>query len=533
MKNILSLILAILLAPALCAQVTSTINLTAGGDLYYALTSWERANVTNLTITGKIDASDFLVMRNVMPALAVLDISGTTIETYTGTEGTNFGALKTYLANEVPYCSFFNPSLHHGKLTLTSVLLPESTTTLGDYAFQDCQYLTSINIPSTVTHIGQSTFQLCYGMISIYVPKNVEFIGQQAFAVFGGNMNVDENNNNFSSMDGVLFNKDKSLLIQCPLTKTTYEVPTSVKTIGPESFWACANLGSVIIPNTVTSISYSAFAGSGLISVYLPSSISAISQYAFGFCEKLSSITIPNSVDSIGFGSFSNCNALQTIDLPPSITYIEMLAFADCKNLVSVNLPVSVTTIKGAAFSGCSSLTTINIPSSVHVIEGSTFADCISLPTITIPSSVTTIQARSFYNCSKLMAIHANMEVPVDLSSSNDVFYNVPVATCTLYVPKGSKSLYEVAEKWKDFANIGEDEYAGIASNNSSTVCAFIQNGQLIVKGLLRGKKVVVYSISGVGIYSRTASEDEICINLPNHGIYIVSCGNQNIKVAY
>jgi hypothetical protein len=133
------------------AQVSKTVNVTAGG-LSTALTSTELATVTNLTITGTIDARDFVTMRDSMPALAVVDISAVTIAAYTGNGGTSSDT--SYPANTIPDYSFYNENTSKGKTTLTTILLPSSVTSIGYDAFYNCSGLTSIIIPNSVTSIG-------------------------------------------------------------------------------------------------------------------------------------------------------------------------------------------------------------------------------------------------------------------------------------------------------------------------------------------------------------------------------------------
>ena len=154
------------------AQVSKTVNVTAGG-LSTALTSTELATVTNLTITGTINDLDFVTMRDNMPALAVVDISAVTIAAYNGTLGTLWlssypGLSSSYPANTIPDYSFYNPNTGNTKTTLTSFIIPLSVTSIGNRAFYGCRGLTSISIPSLVTSIEDYAFMDCNRLGSIY-----------------------------------------------------------------------------------------------------------------------------------------------------------------------------------------------------------------------------------------------------------------------------------------------------------------------------------------------------------------------------
>jgi hypothetical protein len=269
------------------------------------------------------------------------------------------------------------------KSNLTSITLPITLTSIGDQAFQYCSSLTSIIIPPSVTSIGSFAFYGCIPLSSIIIPSSVTSIGSYVFT----NCNlvsiyVEPLNAMFSSEDGVLFNKDKTTLLQYPVSKSnaTYVIPASVTIIGGQSFAAALNLTSITIPNGVTSI------GSN----------------AFFQCLALSSITIPNSVTSIAISAFSGCSSLEscTFESNSSLTYLGPYAFSQCTSLTSFTIPNTVNGVDDGLFSGCTSLTNLVIGSLVQTIPTDFISYCNSLTNLVFPFNVKYISRYGLSSCS-------------------------------------------------------------------------------------------------------------------------------------
>jgi Flp pilus assembly protein protease CpaA len=296
----------------------------------------------------------------------------------------------------------------------TNIVIPSTTNgypvkSIGNTAFYDCSSLTSVTIPNSVIIIGAYAFEGTSSLTSVTIPNSVTSIGSQAFASFGlTNIAVDAANPNYSSLNGVLFDKAQTTLIQYPLgLGGTYAIPNSVTSIGISAFYNCSNLTSVTIPNSITSIGDSAFLDcSSLTSVTIPNSVIIIGAYAFYGCSNLTSVTIPNSITSIGIYEFALCVNLTNVTIPDSVASIGDAGFFKCTSLTSVTIPNSVTNIGDSAFDECSSLTNVTIGNGVISIGVQAFYGCSSLTSVTIPNSVISIGFYAFSNCFSLTSAY-------------------------------------------------------------------------------------------------------------------------------
>ncbi len=373
------------------------------------------------------------------------------------------------------------------------VEINDGVTTIGAGAFSGFIALTSVTIPNSVTSIGTGAFMSMYnksnGLTSVTIPSSVTSIGQNAFLIRDlSSINVDEGNQTFKSVDGVLFSKDMSKLIVYPANKEgeSYIIPNSVTSIENCAF-ARTKCTSVTIPNSVTTIGENAFFSTPISSYMIPSSVSSIGVDAFDLarcssidvedgnlqytssdgvlfnkdmttlicypCRKSGeSYTIPNSVKAIDINAFHACYYLVSVSIPNSVTSIGESAFMDNDQIVSFDIPNSVTTIGRTAFGYSKVLTSMTIPDHVTVIENSILTDCPSLTTVTLGSGVTSLGYSIFANSGNLKDVYClAVDVPQTKSST---FEDAPIENMTLHVPAGSVDAYKAAERWSGFGSI-------------------------------------------------------------------------------
>ena len=289
---------------------------------------------------------------------------------------------------------------------LTSIDIPTSIKEIGEYAFEYCFALHEVSLHEGLDRINEGAFYAC-GFNSITIPTSVSFIGKYAWGDCPNliDINVDDNNQNYCSINGVLFTKDKKNLVVFPCKREgSYNIPIGTETITPRAFYSSA-----------------------LKEIVFPESLKSLGEQAFQYMENLKEFTIPSTIATIGEGVFWGCSDLKSVTIEGSRSKIPKDMFIYCFRLNSIILPEDITSIGEHAFMRCEKLTEITIPSKVTCIGDSAFA------------------------YTGLRRITSLMETPCAISSS--VFEN-PNLDPILYVPEQSVAAYKEADNWKKFTQI-------------------------------------------------------------------------------
>lgn len=356
---------------------------------------------------------------------------------------------------------------------IESILLPNSTLFIGEYAFSRCKFLKTIQLPMSVISLGNGTFASCTSLENVTLPGTLEKIPDRLFS-------------NCTSLKSII-------------------IPDSVRSIGEKSFKGCISLEKIIIPEGVISIGEWAFSEcSSLKIIELPSTLRHIDKYAFKNCQSIKSIVLPDNIDSlegnpfvgcqcdivtktphfkfidkalytsdmkkiisclsdcqsfsipdsvviIGDSSFMRLPTIQKVYIPDSVVTIEQFAFEKCDNLLEVIHADSIKRIGWAAFSGCGKLTLFRIPSKIEILGEHAFSGCGSLKSVILPKTLLFMGVNPFLYCKcqiinntlffkycngSLYSSDMKYLISVDNTVSN---YNVPKSVISI----GEKAFYD------------------------------------------------------------------------------------------
>ncbi len=273
---------------------------------------------------------------------------------------------------------------------ITGVVIPGSVESIGREAFWHCNSLRMVKMSEGVESIGMNAFWYCPSLVRIDLPASLSHLDDHPFVSSSlQEINVAQGGATFSSVDGVLFNADKTVLVCYPMGRTqqVYRVPDTVKTIGAGAFRGEYSdtdnaLSEVVLPDGLTKIEWAAFRNAeGLTTVSIPDSVVEMGTYVFDSCGKLSSVTFPAGLTEIPEGVLAFDSAVTSIEIPEGVRRIGDNAF-QLTSITTLELPEGLTEIGKEAFDGCGKLETISLPSTLLSVEDNAFTSCDSVTSL-------------------------------------------------------------------------------------------------------------------------------------------------------
>lgn len=314
--------------------------------------------------------------------------------------------------------SSYNHPMENYKDVITSIVIENGVTYIGENAFYSLSNVKSVSIADSVTNIGPSAFQYCSSLKSVTIPDSVTVIGFRAFGDCAGLKTVTVSNNLTELGGGAFYNGGL----------TTITLPGSLTTIGSGIFTSCDDLTSVVlssgitkitayefedcpklksvtVPDTVTSIGQEAFKNSGITSITIPAGVTVISADAFNDCGSLATVTLSAGLEEIGDNAFYGCRKLTSITIPYTVKTIGENAFYQCYALATVEFsstaanPTALKSTGKGAFMYCTALTAVDIPSGITEISPLTFRGCTKLASVTLPDGLQSIKVDGFNSC--------------------------------------------------------------------------------------------------------------------------------------
>ncbi len=438
------------------AEGSKVMTLTPG-SLSEMLSPEEKAEITELVISGELDVNDFQVMRDEMPNLAKIDLSRASIAEYDGDPymwadpngGWNSHFRSRYKKNELPKYAFYDMRLKKAKKSLKTLILPLNLTSIGEYALAECDGLEELILPAGLDSIAQFAFtgRVHFSTLpenrdlkvadvtgnnyslkgKLFIPASVRIIDDTALAGCRMEIEIDKDNSHFLIDDGVVFDKEKKVLIHCQLNKAgNYNIPNTVSTIMYGAFQDCRQLSLINIPSSVFRIWFKSFFNcSASINVEKENDTFESKEGALYYSPNKNLIYCPGSMK----GDFI---------IPDSVKLIVPNAFSGCEYISSITIPQTVKSIGDYAFENCTGLKKVWLPDQIREMKEGLFFGCTNLETVNIPENVYFIDSYVFKGCIGLKSIYSYTQKPIDIRDTNDVFGELDYRALDLYYPKNS-----------------------------------------------------------------------------------------------
>ena len=433
------------------------------------------------------------------------------------------GAISDTGAHDMPWKDLRND--------ITSIVIDEGITRIGNWVFHSCTEAISVSLPSTLKEIGEQSFLSCSKITQVMLPSGLKSIGGGAFYYCYSltSLTIPGGVENFTDAFG--FSGLRTLVLEEGIDSVddyafcgcydlkNVTLPSTVKRIGKYAFSNCSSLANLDIPADVTelgeaALSYTALSefefpegvnsvepyvlsGTDITSIVIPDRFTEIGDYAFSNCKQLKNITLsknltdigtrafaytaltqvdlPDGLETLGDSAFYDCNELTSVTMTDSVQVMEKGVFSDCDNLRSVVLSDYITEIGHQTFSLCKKLESVNIPASLKTIGNDAFQYCESLRSVTLPEGVERIGSLAFRGCGALEAVVLPASVKeISGGYGNDAAFN-SCGNVTLYVKAGSYA--------QQYAIDGNLRYELLAEGKRVTLDVLDSSGTLLEKG--------------------------------------------------
>lgn len=394
------------------------------------------SNITSLTVTGAIDASDLDFVNNSLPQLLSLDLSKATIAPYSGITLSN--GRSSADANTIPEYLMVGSKVKNLQLPLSlqsfsegalagsaieSITIPATVSVIGDYVFKDCTSLREVRFSESVTTIGKAAFEGCVSLTGITLPQSLTIIADRAFA-------------------------------------------------------GCSSLNSVAFGRNISSIGESAFSRCGIAEADMApcSRLTSIAGFCFANCNRLEAVIFPASVNTLGQGAFFNATALKTITIPENVT-----SLADYL-------------LKGAAEVDASKL----LHNNITAIGSYALFGFSNTETLCLPDALESLGDRAMGQWTSLKSLDAGI-LPAVPRLGDDVWSGIDCSGISLYVPENLKSDYMATPQWNEF-NVTVKSGTGVISvghDDTESVTVGFVDRDLVVKARRPIDSVTLYDLSG------------------------------------
>lgn len=512
-------------------QLQNAVNQMVGGpDNYYL--------ITGLTVIGNLNRADI----NFLQDLGYLESQG------------GLGILHDLDISQTNLPSNTLPAFAFSQVDIKNIILPNSVETYEWQCFFNSN-VKYVKVGSAASVLFEDPTPYHNSMDYTAFSNTREMVAYEVAA----------DNEHFTALDGVLYTKEMKNLVAYPSNKpdNAFAIPETVEKICFASFSNTRNLNSVILPNSLKTISDYAFLGTygigsitwgsgleiigynafmraeGLGEIVLPEGLTTIVSSAF-YSAGITKLTGPSKLTTLGYDCFRgdgfDGSPLVTVDFS-NCTNLHTLTgstFYDCHYLKNVTLPQGLKVIGDAAFQNCYSIEEITIPNSVQTIEVNAFWMFSELyqhqmKKVILGSGLQQIQANAFGECDNIVEIYSLNPVPPALT--NDAFEAQLNNKATVYVPVGSLTAYQTANRWRDFNNI-EESTVGIndRSLTKSDYKIYTLKNRLVIENAKPDDIANIYATNGSLVKTVRISGTTEEIELP-HGIYLVQVNNYTSKV--